>query len=149
MNSSDIYKSGYKFAREDDKQRIRRLKLVTVGFLLVLTLVACFGFVDSLNLFSKKQESVQQVFEDQTDEEEAIIQAAIVQEAAYKEAKIPYDDPNGKFSIIFLTPYVSDQVAVVINSEKEYDESKKAADEIINAAKSKVLINSVTYIKNY
>lgn len=149
MNARDIYKSGYSFAKKQDDKRVKWLKIVSLILPLIIFLVLCMGFISSLDLFSKKEETVSKIFEEQEKERELEIAKALTIEQNYKEAKIPYVDPAGNFSIIFMTPFVSDQIGVVINNEKEYDKSKAEADQILNAARSRAAIDSVTYIKNY
>lgn len=70
-------------------------------------------------------------------------------EKRYADANIPYYDPQGRFFIHFLTPYVSDQVVVVFKNNKDYDEMTKEADAVIAEAKKKVSINQVSYVDEF
>lgn len=148
MTSSDIYNSGYNFAREQREKRNKILKLITFIFPIIILITLGVGFITSLDVFKGRSENVNKVFT-QEDQENEKIKAYQAQSDAYKNAGIPYTDPKNRFSIIFMTPFVSSQVGVVINSDKDYDKVKAEADSIIASAKRKVNISSITYLNNF
>jgi len=146
MDGSE-YKSDYDFVKKRKAQQTKLLKIMVIVFPVLIVFVLLFSVVSNFSVFKPKTDKVNQVF--QEDPEVKRLQQLKTLEDAYKNASIPYSDPQKRFTIIFETSYPSDQIAVVINSEKDYDSVKAQADKIIESAKEKVTINSVTYIDMY
>jgi hypothetical protein len=146
-NERDVYNSSYEFAKREREAAIKRLKIISVTFPLVILTILGGSFLSSFIRSRNKSDIVTEVFPKQKDEEKVMTdeQNKI---AAYKAVKIPYEDPNSKFSIIFVTPYASGDIAVVIKSNKDYYDIKREADEIIKEARKDVRITSVSYINN-
>jgi hypothetical protein len=143
----DIYKSGYSFVKDKNDKQIRILKIVSIILPLFILLILIISVVKSLDVFAPKKQKVTQLFDPQK-EERRINQydAALTK---YKDASIPYEDPQNRFAIIFMTSYVSDKIGVVMYSDKDYDKVKSEAEEIIRAARAKVSIDTVTYINRF
>jgi hypothetical protein len=146
MVSSEIYNEGYDFARKSSNRKTKLLKLVTLLFPIFILFVLFVGFVSSLDMFKKTSETVTKVNTKDAQQEELNRETRLI-EQAYTQAGIPYDDPNGRFSIDFVTPFVSSELVVVINTDKEYDIAKVEADKVINTMKSQVKVTSVSYKK--
>ena len=119
MKPRDIYKSGYSFAKEKNQKEIRRLKIVSIVLPLFILFLLVFGIIRSLDFFSPKKEEVKQLFDPAA--EERRINEYETRLAQYESVSIPYDDPQNRFSVIFMTPYVSNKIGVVIYTDKDYD----------------------------
>ena len=147
MKRRDIYKSGYSFAKEKNQKEIRRLKIVSIVLPLFILFLLVFGIIRSLDFFSPKKEEVKQLFDPAA--EERRINEYETRLAQYESVSIPYDDPQNRFSVIFMTPYVSDKIGVVIYTDKDYDNVKREAAAIVQKAREKVSIDTVTYIDRF
>lgn len=139
----------YKEAKIRKAQNNQRLKYASIAFGVVILLAVIWAFFSSLNLFGKTSTSIRQPIVDtqKNTNQELDNQKKITEN--YKNANIPYKDPNGRFEIKFLTPYVSNQIVVYINSSNNPNAIKQEADAIIAKAKQTVDISNVYYINNY
>lgn len=146
MEKSSGPGSQYSFVQKERQKRSKQLLLISIAFLSLILITLTYSVVSSLISKGKTNDTVDKVFKD--DQQEQAKKENEQKVTAYKAASIPYDDPQGRFSIIFVTPFVSDRVAVVFNTNKDYDKVKIEADAIINEAKKKVPIQSVSYINN-
>jgi flagellar basal body-associated protein FliL len=146
MKESDIYNSGYSFAKLANDRKRKILTILTIIFPIFILAALVVGFIGSLDSFSNKSERVARVYPNEaTEEQRAEASRKIVN--SYADAGIPYKDPQGRFEIRFISPFVSSEVVVVIRSEKDYDKLKAEADTIIGNAQSKVPITQVSYMK--
>ncbi len=147
MDHSVLYRENYSFAKEEHKKKRKRLIFISAGFIFLILISLLYSAIASWNPFAGKRERVSRVFS--SEEKAEIVNEEYKElEDLYIRARVPYEDPEGRFSIIFMTPYVSDEVGVVIKTEKDYDKVKAEADRIISDAKKKVRINSVTYLND-
>ena len=152
MNSRDIYKEGYDFARKKSERKAKALKVATLLIPVFIILFILMSFVLSLNIFKEESTVTTQPYVENTSSK--IIQERLEQEVnsdqeAYKNSKIHYRDAQNRLAIIFMSPYVGGDIGVVIYTNKDYDEIKKEAEDIINKAKSTVSITSVVYINKF
>lgn len=148
MSASDIYNSGYSFARERDEKKKKVLLLVSVLFAFVILVFLAYGFISSLSFFQGTTEKVTKALPN-ADDITAVELANKEKTEKYTNAGIPYKDPQNRYEIRFMTPYASDSVVIVFKSEKDYDVSKAEAEKIIANAKQKVEIKSITYKTMY
>lgn len=150
MSNSSIYKNNYSFLKDKDSKQFRRIMLIVgilIGFLLIILIVR---FVRSLPAFQKKEESITNLTNVNTNPltgEEDIFTQQIAEE--YADVGIPYEDPEGRFAIVFMDPFPSGYIGVVIHTKEFYDEAKEDADRIINAARKNTEIISVQYINGF
>lgn len=149
MTGKDFENYDYPFVSEYKKLRNQRLIIASVAFVLVLLLFMIWGFFNTLNLFPVTTTNIRRPIEDP---DKALEQAALTEQqkiASYKNAGIPYKDPLGRFEIKFLTPYVSDQIAVVFYTPDNQGQIRSEASTIIAKAKKTVAISNVYYINEY
>lgn len=139
-----MYRQGYSFAKEQHQKRQKILKISTfIVIPIVILIFTVWGIVSGLDIFSRNYTKVTRVSNVEDKQTKADREKERIE--AYKGADIPYADPQGRFSIVFTTPFASDEVTVVIKEKEYYDESKKEADRIIREARKSVEINRVNY----
>ncbi len=139
----------YDFAKKQKAETEKRLKIAAGTFAVVILIFMCWSLINSFNLFSTSTTSVNQPIRDNVDEEQRLREANQALINRYAAAKIPYTDPQNRFQINFLTPFVSDKVVVIINTPQNRDQIVQEANTIINTAKQSVQITSVSYVENY
>lgn len=140
----------YNFALKNKQEANQRLKYFSIAFVVVVLIFTGWAFISSLGIFNRRTESINQPIADPAKERTATEEAAQAQKQAYEDSNIPYDDPSGRFSIRFLTPYVSNQIVVTIFVKDRNQEIavRNEATQIINRAKEKVDISNVYYINS-
>ncbi len=149
VNKDSIYNSGYEFVRKRTEQKDKVLKIITIALPLIVIFTLLVGFITSMDIFKSKTEDVTKVFKnDPTPSVDPTIQIQQYLDS-YKQAGIPYEDPNGRFRIDFATPYPSDQIALVINTPKDYDKTVTDAQAVIVQIQKKINVKTVTYFKRY
>jgi hypothetical protein len=147
MPPSKGYNVEYQFTKQERLKN--RKKLIIIGVIFTsLILLALISTVVRTLWQKRNAENVSQVFPNAI-EQETERKAYGEAQQAYRDVKIPYNDPQDRFYIEFVTPYVSDRIRVVIASDKDYDKVRSDAESIVNEAKKKVPINSVVYINNF
>jgi hypothetical protein len=150
MKEKDIYRSGYGFAKEQHDRNIKILKIVSLILPLIIIGTFCVTFILSTSFFKSKDETLTQLVpDDPAVQEKKKADFQKEQEDLYLAAGIPYRDPQNRFYIEFTTPYISSDISVVINSEKDYDKVKTEADALVAKAKKQISITSVTYINGF
>lgn len=143
MKSSNIYK----FKKREEfieKQKNINSYLATIFFLLTCGIFT-YAILSMLGIFNTTRQVVDQPFKTA---ERKIQDDIFYQAEQYAKNNIPYFDPDGRFSIEFFTPAVSDHVVVYIFDRENPDKAKADADSIIESAKRNVKINKVTYIQS-
>ncbi len=144
MGKNNIYNSGYKFARDSNDRKRKLLIAVSILFPVFIVIILVYGFFSSLDSFQGTRDTVKKTLPVQS-ETEVVAEQSRKKTEAYANAGIPYSDPQGRFGINFVTPYVSSQVLVVFRNDKDYDNVKSEADSIIKKAKTNVPITEVGY----
>lgn len=145
--SSEVY-DDYEFAHKQNKRKqiilfATLILLISIlGVALVWSVIQGIFFrtsSDELQTDTKTQEEIQA----ENNKEKAEREARRIE--AYKEAKIPYYDPEGRFSIVFASSFVSGDIIVLIDKDTDYNSAKREADAIIGQAKKTVQIDNIGY----
>ena len=148
MKESDIYTSGYDFAARQSRNKKKTIIIVSVIFVCSIIFFFLFGVLKNIELPFNQTQKVDKLFNiDDTNAKKGEDYTKEVE--LYKNVNIPYDDPENRFSIVFMTPFVSGDIGVVIYNEKDYDTTKAEADKVIEAAKKRVPVTSVSYLNSF
>lgn len=147
MKEFDNY--DYGFAKKKDAEVRKRNKIIAIAFGILLTLFTLWSILESLGFFNQISTRFSQPIQDVDQRDEFI--ANLHQQAVdrYREAQIPYYDPQNRFQINFYTPYLSSQIVVIINTPENRNDIVKEADAIIASARNRVEISEVTYVDAY
>lgn len=149
MATKEFEKYDYDFAKRQKSDFEKRLKVASFAFAVIILLFACWSFFNSLDIFKTTTTQVTQPIQDPTSVDQERIAENQAQIDAYKNVRIPYRDPQNRFTIDFSTPYVSSRIAVYINNANEREKIIQEANDVISEAKKSVTITSVMYINNY
>lgn len=149
MAEKDFDNFDYKFVSRNKKLQNQRLKIASIAFVVALLFFTVWGFFTTLNLFPVTTTNITRPVDDP---DKALEESNLSEQQKilnYQNAKIPYKDPAGRFEIKFLTPYVSDQIAVVLYTPDNQAQIRSEAGAIIVKAKERVAISNVYYINGY
>jgi hypothetical protein len=141
----------YTAVRKNKQEISKTLKYASIGFVVLILGAMLWGIIAGTGFFNKRTETVNRPIEDVISQTAEELKEDRDKTQMYADARIPYRDPEGKFEIKFVTPYVSDQIVVIIKTADRTKQEKARSESaaIITEAKSTVVISSVSYINNY
>jgi hypothetical protein len=139
----------YDFAKKQKEIYQKNLRLAAFGFGVLVLLFTCWALVSGINLFPNTSTQINKPVNDPTSNDEQIAKANQEAIDRYANVRIPYRDPENRFTIDFATPYLSDEIIVGLNRPDPNNVLRNEANNIIATAKKSVEINKVIYKENY
>jgi hypothetical protein len=138
-------KNIYSFVDEREKKHI---KILTIISFVVIGLIGVLFTLEFISGFNNNSTSkiVNTVSEEQTEANRILDERANLTKQ-YRDAGIPYDDPQGRFIIDFGTPVPSSTIVVSILVDDPQGLIRKEAEEILNKASTYVKISDITYLE--